>query len=189
MHVDGVFTGNPDDKASRLIEKVNAITEVENHISLNRSSFGRGGMLTKATMALKMADLGVEVYIANGTKKNVLIDLVTDNARCTFFPAKRKIDSTRKWIASSEKFAKGVLKINQGAVKAMLENEAASLLPIGVESISGDFYEKDIVRVEDETNNVIGWGRISCSSNEAASLIGKKGKKALIHYNYLYIKD
>ncbi len=188
-NVDGIYTGNPSNDDSKLIEEVNALEEFEQYISSNKSSFGRGGMLTKANMALKMADLGVEVHIANGTRSNVLLDLINQKAPSTKFPAKKKKDSTRQWIASSEKFAKGIIKINKGAVQALLENDAASLLPVGVTEVHGDFQEKDIVQVENETGQIIGYGRVAYSSSEAQSVVGKQGEKPRVHYNCLYIKD
>ncbi len=188
-NVDGIYTGDPNESESELIKEVNELSEFEKFISSNKSSFGRGGMLTKANMALKMADLGVEVNITNGKIDNILNSLIKNTAKTTRFPAKKKKDSTKKWIASSEKFAKGSVIINNGAAKALLEDEAASLLPVGVSKILGDFEEKDIVQVEDENHNIIGFGRVAYSANNAEKIIGKKGERPIIHYNYLYVKD
>ena len=42
----------------------------------SKSSFGRGGMLTKTNIARKVADEGITVIIANGKRDNILVDLL-----------------------------------------------------------------------------------------------------------------
>lgn len=66
-------------------------------------------------------------------------------------------------------------------------HQAASLLPIGVTRIEGDFEKDDIVRIFDHEGNQIGVGRIGYNSEKARSLIGKQGARPLIHYDYLYL--
>ncbi len=187
-NVDGIYTGNPNDASSQLIEKVKEGQDFSSFISSDKSSFGRGGMLTKANLATKMADLGIDVCIANGKKENILLDLMDGNAKGTFFEAKKKKAPTKQWIATSEKFSKGKIFINEGAKKALLENDAASLLPVGVIKIEGDFEPKDIVSVVDENGEAIALGRVDYGTDKATEVIGENGHKPLIHYNYLYIK-
>ncbi len=70
----------------------------------------------------------------------------------------------------------------------MTSSKAASLLPVGVVEIEGDFEKDDLVRVTDANNNPIGIGRVSCGSEDARKQIGVHGCKPLIHYDYLYIE-
>ncbi len=78
-NVDGIFTGDPSDPASKLIPVIqpDEETDLEGNIVTEHSSFGRGGMLTKCKIARKMAAEGVEVIIANGMKENILLDVLT----------------------------------------------------------------------------------------------------------------
>ncbi len=77
-NVDGIFDGNPqNEKVSNknfcsLLPVIKSGANLENFISPEKSSFGRGGMLTKAKLAAKLAKLGITTHIANGKNKNIL---------------------------------------------------------------------------------------------------------------------
>lgn len=75
-NVDGIFTSNPQDPSAKLLKEITANTELEKYIQTTKSTFGRGGMLTKCRIAQKLADEGVEVIIANGKRKDILLDLL-----------------------------------------------------------------------------------------------------------------
>ena len=148
-------------------------------------------MLTKTTIAHKVADEGIAVYIANGKKDNVLIDLMQQpetTIHTCFVPAKDEVSSVKKWIAHSEGFAKGEIHLNAEAVKVLKGPKAVSLLPVGVVQITGIFEKDDIVKIMDHQGNQIGVGRIAFDSEEAMGLIGKHGQKPLVHYDYLYLE-
>jgi glutamate 5-kinase len=95
--------------------------------------------------------------------------------------------AVKKWIAHSEGFAKGEIHINEGCFSALLKHEATSLLPIGVTRISGEFEKGDIVRIFDHEGKQIGVGKAQYGSTSAKDVIGKKGEKPLVHYDYLYL--
>jgi glutamate 5-kinase len=94
----------------------------------------------------------------------------------------------KKWIAHSAGFAKGMIFVNDCFKKVLLDNKVVSLLPIGVTRIEGEFEKDDIVRIMDSEENEIGVGRVGYSSEQAAKLIGQRGKKPIVHYDYLYIE-
>ena len=138
------------------------------------------------------ADEGITVYIANGKRENVLTDLLLDGADvpCTEFVAEsRGVSSVKKWIAHSDGFAKGEIRINQGAYDALMSSQASSLLPVGVVAVDGDFEKDDIVRVLAPDGRQFAVGRTSYDSDEARAAIGKQGLRPVIHYNYLYIEQ
>lgn len=191
-NIDGVYDGNPADKASKIIldiapeVKMNADTFIQS----SKSSCGRGGMGTKYRISQKVADEGIEVFIANGKRDNVLIDITSGERKIPFtrFHANpHPTSSVKKWIAHSEGFAKGGIYVNEGAYVALISPQASSLLPVGVTKIEGDFEKDDIVRVISPSGVPFAVGRISADSTKAKALIGKQGSKPLIHYNYLYI--
>lgn len=190
-NVDGIYNGNPSDPASSVIplvknENGQGITKF---IQAQKSQFGRGGMLTKYNIAHKVADEGIEVIIANGKRDNILTDILKkgSNTLCTRFEASEKpMSGVKKWIAHSEGFAKGELHINEGAFEALTGDKATSLLPVGVVSVNGDFEKDDIVRIF-YNDTQLGVGRIAYDSDRTRNLLGKKGGRALIHYDYLYL--
>ena len=56
-NIDGIYNGNPADPASRVIPVVErGKTDLASYVQTGRSSFGRGGMLTKCHIAQKVAD-------------------------------------------------------------------------------------------------------------------------------------
>ncbi|MDO9551817.1 glutamate 5-kinase, partial [Rhodonellum sp.] len=88
-NVDGVFDGPPSDPTSKLIPHIGTkMPDLDHVISPIKSSFGRGGMLTKLSMAKKSADLGIQVLIANGKKENILRDFHEKSITCTYFEPK-----------------------------------------------------------------------------------------------------
>ena len=218
-NIDGIYTGNPSDPESQLIPIISDDTDISGYIQTNRSSFGRGGMVTKHRIARKVAGEGIEVIISNGKREGILVDLIDaeftmHNARldasddegnnrescitnhepnhwprCTRFLAdKKETSSVKKWIAHSEGFSKGAIYINEGAAIAVLGERAASILPVGVTRVEGDFEEDDIVAIYHDDKR-LGVGRVSCSSAEAREVMGKKGQRPLVHYDYLALDN
>ena len=190
-NIDGIYNGNPADSASRVIPVVErGKTDLASYVQTGRSSFGRGGMLTKCHIAQKVADEGILVVIANGKRSNILVDLLKDpeTIPCTrFLPAVKPVSSVKKWIAHSEGFAKGEIHINRGAEEALLAPKATSLLLVGVTQVVGDFEKDDIVRIVNEEGKLLGVGCAGYGSEEARALIGSRDLKPLVHYDYLYI--
>ena len=190
-NIDGIYNGSPSAPDTEVIRKVEPGKDLSDYIQTEKSGFGRGGMLTKTTIARKVADEGIAVYIANGKKDNILIDLMQQpetTIHTCFVPAKDEVSSVKKWIAHSEGFAKGEIHLNVEAVKVLKGPKAVSLLPVGVVQITGVFEKDDIVKIMDHHGSQIGVGRIAFDSEEAMGLIGKHGQKPLVHYDYLYLE-
>lgn len=158
------------------------------YIRPDKSEFGRGGMLTKCTIAHKLSHLGITVHIANGTTPGILQTIVKgEHTGTKFLPQKAK-RSRKRWIAHSEGLEKGAVVINQGAIGVLTSPErATSLLPIGITNVEGDFQHGDIIRICSENRKVIGYGMASFSAEKARSTMGQKGHKPLIHYDHLYL--
>ncbi len=190
-NIDGIFNGNPSDPDSSVIREIDGSQDdLSDYIQTGKSSFGRGGMLTKCTIARKVAEEGINVIIANGKKDNILCDLLQKNSStlCThFIPSSKPVSSVKKWIAHSEGFAKGEVHINKGAEEALLSPKATSILLVGVTKILGDFEKDDIVKIFNEEGIQLGVGCASYDSKEAVKLIGVKDIKPLVHYDYLYL--
>lgn len=204
-NIDGIYNGSPADPASEVIRKIEHGKDLSSYIQTSKSSFGRGGMLTKTNIARKVADEGITVIIANGKRDNILVDLLHQelpslfpdvqssalNSQLTythFIPAPQPVSSVKKWIAHSEGFAKGELHIDDCATKVLASDKAVSILPIGITDVRGEFEKDDIVRIIDFEGNPIGVGKANCSSEQAREAMGKHGKKPVVHYDYLYIE-
>ena len=190
-NVDGIYNGDPQSPDSEVIKEVHADSEdVSAYIQTGSSHFGRGGMITKSRIALKLADQGTEVIIANGKRNDIILDIVKDkDVVCTrFVPSSHSASGVKRWIAHSDSFAKGELHINKNAYVALQQPKAISLLPVGIERIKGKFEKNDIAKIM-YAGKQIGLGRVSYDSEKARTMIGKRGGKAIIHYDYLYLEQ
>ena len=190
-NIDGIYDGSPADSQSSVIRRVAVGQTLEQYIQTSRSARGRGGMGTKSRISQKVAGEGIEVIIANGTRDGILTDLVLGDGDvvCTRFePAAKSASGVKMWIAHSEGFAKGELHLNEGATRAIAESRAASILPVGVVRIEGDFERDDIVRIISHDGRRIGVGRVTADSAKVRQLLGVKGEKPLVHYDYMYLE-
>jgi glutamate 5-kinase len=188
-NVDGIFDGEPSLPDSKVIRTIDRKDDLSSIIRPGKSTFGRGGMLTKYHLARKVADEGIPVIIANGARENVLLDLVADNdVVCTrFLPSERPFSSIKKWIAHSEGFAKGEVHIDDGAEKALYGEKATSILFVGIKQIAGNFKKDDIVKIINEKGVQLGVGRAGYDCEKAVLLIGRRNARPMIHYDYLYL--
>ena len=167
-NIDGIYNGSPSDPDSLVIREIGQGKDLSNYIQTSKSSFGRGGMLTKTNIARKVADEGITVIIANGKRDNILVKIMNNEELnyTRFIPSPEPVSSIKKWIAHSEGFAKGELHINHCATELLFSDKAVSILggkPIGV-------------------------GKANCDSSQARETMGKHGKKPVVHYDYLYIE-
>lgn len=189
-NIDGIYNGNPSDPDSTVIQSIMPGQNLSRYIQTGKSSFGRGGMLTKCNIARKVAEEGITVIIANGKRNGILLDLLKGKQEVlhtTFVANEKGASGVKKWIAHSESFAKGRIHINQGAAEALSGNKATSLLFIGITAIEGQFEKGDIVKIVGPDGIELGVGKTSYDNQKAQSLLGKKGLRPMIHYDYLYL--
>jgi len=187
-NVDGIYNGNPESANTEVIDEIDGSNiDFSSFISSGKSQFGRGGMITKSTMAQKVAALGITVHIANGTKENILTDVLADKVTHTRFIANKTASGKKKWLAHSENYATGVVQVNDGAKTALTSSRATSLLPVGLVNILSDFKKGDIIKLVDIDEKLIGLGIAEYSAEKAKENIGQKNQKPLVHYDYLYL--
>jgi glutamate 5-kinase len=190
-NIDGIYDGNPSDPASKVIRVVSHDTvDLSEVVVAGKSTFGRGGMLTKSRIALKVASEGIEVFIANGKRDNILLSLVNgEDIPSTRIPAGERVNGVRKWIAHSHDFVKGTLTVNAGAAESLLDpSRAASLLPVGITEIAGNFEAGDLVSIVTSDGTQIGLGCSEYDSTTLSDALGEKNMRPAVHYDYLYIE-
>ena len=76
--IDGLYTGHPDAEETEIIKDVKIHQNVEQYIRENDKgeAEGRGGMGSKLKIAKGTAAKNIPTYIANGNKKDVILDIV-----------------------------------------------------------------------------------------------------------------
>ncbi len=189
--VPGVYSGDPSDPETLCIESWDAQHHhLEDIVSRGTSALGRGGMHSKLTIARKVAKLGTEVVIADGAAKDILLKITGGDSVGTRFPAQGEVSPAKRWLASADDHATGSVTVNAGAESALLDcNRLTSLLPVGIEFIHGRFKRGDVIQILNPDDRVLGCGRARYDHLEAAKLMGQRGQKPLIHYDYLYLVD
>lgn len=186
--VDGLFDGDPEKPESKIIQTIDPKkTDCTQYISRKKTEFGTGGMATKCRIAKTLSSVGIRTHIANGKTHNILFDILDGKKIGTTFVPQKKVSSIKKWIAHGKGYEKGAVYINEGA-EAALKQKVCSLLPIGVTKVEGEFEKGDIIRIKNEQGEYIGLGMAQYGSKEAGNLIGKRGGKPIIRYDYLFIE-
>jgi glutamate 5-kinase len=172
--VDGFYRGNP--ATSELISKIDNITEdIESYAtSGSLSGKGTGGMKTKINAAKIAVASGVETIITNGSKLNLLKDIVSDCQVGTVIKAgKRCLQAKKSWIAFSKRI-KGTIFVDNKAADILL-NKGKSLLPAGIVKISGTFHRGDTVNIANaETKKDFARGLNNYNSSVVEKINGKK---------------
>jgi len=187
--VDGLMDRDPKEKGATVIPVVGPKQKnIHTGITSEKSLFGRGGMLTKCRIAERMSKLGITTHIANGRTENILLNILSKKPAGTLFSPAKKVSGMKKWIAHAEGQEKGAAIIDPRAEEVLTDkSKAASLLPVGVTKVTGEFEKGDIIRVEDKKGKRVALGVAQYNSRKAKEFIGKSGKKPLIHYDYLFL--
>lgn len=186
-NVDGIYNGNPKEIGVEVIPFIDGTEgNISSFITSGKSGMGRGGMVTKFGMAQKVAKLGIPVLIANGTRTNILSNLLADQVVHTRFIATKITSGKKKWIAHSENTATGSVKLNEGAKEALLSGKATSLLPIGIMDVITDFKKGDIIKLTGEDGILIGLGIAEYGADKTKERMGQKKQRPLVHYNYFH---
>ena len=158
----GLLTADPRlDPAATLIEVVTSIdTGLESVAGLSASGVGSGGMASKVAAARIATWSGVTTVIAAAREVSPVVRAL-NGARdfgTTFEARSERLSARKAWIAFAVA-SSGVLRINQGAVRA-LEHDGRSLLRVGVESYAGGFSEGDAVEIHGPRGEVVAKGLV-----------------------------
>ncbi len=201
--IDGLYAKDP--RLHEDAQKISVVDQIDESILKMAGDgpgrAGRGGMASKLRAAKMVTSFGVPMVIAGGRHQGVIEDIFHGRGDYTLFlPSKKKrIFGRKPWIAYALE-RKGIVSIDDGAVRALLER-GKSLLPAGVVKVTGDFQEGDCIVCVDRFGNEVALGlsnysssdlkKISgCHSSEICSMIGKDGAKAeVIHRDNMVTLD
>jgi glutamate 5-kinase len=191
-NVDGLLDGSPSDPTAQVIPLIEPDDRKWQQYVFHdeKSENGRGGMYTKCSVARKLCNMGIETHIVSGRSEGVLTDIAEGKNPGTLFTAKARMTSTKRWIGICEGQEKGIAYVNAGAARALTDTSTAtSLLPIGIVSVEGDFRKGDVIKICTDRGAELGMGMAQYGSHEAKEVVGKKGEKPLVHYDYLYLSE
>jgi len=183
--VDGVLDIN-----GKVVKEVNHedYDKFRTAVTSDKSEAGRGGMTTKFEVSKRAAKQGIEVVIANGTKNDTMLSVISGKQIGTRFVPCKHLTSAQRRLAHCDSLVRGKVYINEHAADIMNDEKVASLLLVGVTKIEGDFSKGDVIEICDINSNKLGYGISQYSIKEANEKIGAKNIKPLIHYDYMFIE-
>ena len=179
---DGLYDKDPAlHEDASLVESADVLDERLNRMATpSVNSLGRGGMSSKLKAARLGARSGADCWIVNGLKDGILVDLAAGKGRGTRFTYGRNAahgnkQARRNWLAGRST-VKGVVHLDAGAATALLER-GASLLPVGVVRVEGEFKGGDLISCRQPDGREVAIGLANYDSNVARRLIGKKSSE------------
>lgn len=199
--IDGLYTKDPRIHSdARLIPEVTTFKkEIEAFATSIPGALGRGGMSSKIKAAKKVTAAGVPMIIAKGDKPDILLRLFDGEIHGTYFvPRKKKLNRRKCWIAYTLT-PKGVLTLDDGALRA-LSHHGKSLLPSGIVDVDGDFGVGAPVAFQNREGEILGIGLVNYSAADIRSIkglkssqikncLGEKPYDEVIHRDNLVITD
>ena len=173
--IDGLYTAPPQSNPdAQLIPVVPTITPaIEAMAGGAASELSRGGMRTKIEAGKIATAGGAHMLIADGRGKNPLRQ-VAQGGRCTWFLSGSTPATARKtWIAGTLE-PRGALHVDEGAARAL--RGGASLLPVGVTRVEGNFSRGDAVVIRAGDGSELGRGLVAYDADEAGRVLGKASR-------------
>ena len=171
--VDGVLQ---DGKPIERIETLQSIRRAALEPVKRQTTVG--GMESKLEAARIVGHSGIPMVIANGTRPNVLVDLLAGQPIGTLFvPPRNRLTSRKWWIAFALRQPKGSLVVDHGAAIALIE-QGKSLLPSGIREVKGRFESGAFVAVVDEDGLEVARGLSNYASSELARIRGMNSAAA-----------
>jgi glutamate 5-kinase len=170
----GLHTADPRrDPGARLVERVDDFAELKRYEIGDRTSvFGSGGMRSKVAAAEMASAAGIPVVICDGTHRGTLLAAAAGEPEGTGFePHPERAPSFKLWLRYA-KPSRGRVLVDPGAAR-FLREEGASLLPVGVVGVEGEFAAGDAVEVVCD-GDLVGKGIVNYSASELMRIKGLK---------------
>jgi glutamate 5-kinase len=148
---DGLYTADPRIHSdARIISEVSDFATLRDlEIGHTTSPLGSGGMRSKVVAAEMATAAGIATVICNGRSREALAAVLAGERggrAGTLFPARdARYSSFKLWLKYA-KPSRGTLVVDAGAARALREG-SASLLPVGVVEVIGDFDAGDAVEI------------------------------------------
>ncbi len=170
----GLFDSNPQTNANaKLIKQADANDpELLKFAGPSATALGSGGMTTKILAAQKASRSGTDTIIVSGLEDKVIVRLLQNESIGSYLSAGQETAVARKQWLGSHLIVAGTVALDDGAIKALL-HRGASLLPIGVNKVTGGFKRGDMVALEDGSGNVLAHGLINYSAQESLKIMGQ----------------
>ena len=195
----GLFDADPRRQAeAKLVDQAEASDpRLEAMAGGTGSPTARGGMLTKVHAARRAARSGAHTVIASGREPDVLLRLARGERIGTLLTARTVPLAARKQWLADHLTVSGQLRLDAGAVKALVR-DGKSLLPVGVTEVAGEFQRGEVVLCVDPDGREVARGLANYASEETRrimrrpsseieSILGYVDEPELIHRDNLVL--
>jgi len=176
--VDGLYDGDPRHGTAQRIAEVRGQADLEG-IRLGRglkagqggqgANSGIGGMATKVEAAMIASAAGIPTVVASAASAAAAL---AGDPVGTYFAAHGRRPATRLLWLKHAAVARGSLRLDPGAVEAVVKRHA-SLLPAGITGVEGAFDAGDPVDLRDENGTIIARGLVNYDAAEIPGLMGR----------------
>jgi glutamate 5-kinase len=130
---------------------------------------GIGGMATKVEAAMIASAAGIPTVVADAASAPAAL---AGDPVGTYFPAHGRRPATRLLWLRHAAVARGSLRLDKGAVEAVVARHA-SLLPAGITGVEGTFDAGDPVNLRDEDDAIVARGLVNYDAAEIPGLMGR----------------
>lgn len=173
----GIFTDDPRvNPQAALIQNISEVSDDLFDLAGGAGSdMGTGGMVTKLQAARIASRSGIKTIIASGSEDQALLRLVAGERIGTHIEASPlRADSRKRWLLTDR--TQGILRVDAGAAQVLMQG-GASLLPVGIRAIEGDFERGATLSVATQDGREIAHGLSNYSSADLRKLCGKNSKQ------------
>ncbi len=179
--VDGLYDGDPRRGEAQRITEIRERADLDG-IKLGRGGKagqgsqgnqkiqGIGGMATKVEAAMIASAAGIPTVVADAA--SAAAALGGEPVGTYVAPARGRRPATRLLWLKHAAVARGSLRLDQGAVEAVV-TKRASLLPAGITGVEGSFDAGDPVDLCDESGRVVARGLVNYDATEIPGLMGR----------------
>jgi glutamate 5-kinase len=194
---DGVYDNDPKvKKDAQPIALVPYQSDLLKAIDTRgKTTAGKGGMSTKIIAAKKCSEIGIEVVIASYDKTRPLISALTKPLGTFFSSSQVSIAQQKKSRIYATAKKNVFIEVDQGAYNVLKKN--ASLLPVGIKNIQGQFKRGDSVALSFH-GEIFAYGIVEFDSLDCLKILGKKSAEVknllplapaseVIHRDFLYL--
>ncbi|WP_375424076.1 glutamate 5-kinase [uncultured Friedmanniella sp.] len=168
--VDSLYTAKPGTPGARRICDVHGEDDLVGlDVSARGTAVGTGGMITKVEAAKIATSAAIPVVLTDAG--SAARALAGEPVGTCFHPTGKRRPTRLLWLRHASD-AQGRLKLDAGAVRALVERHA-SLLPAGVTGVEGQFSAGEAVDLVGPDGTVVARGLANYDADELPSLLGR----------------
>ncbi len=197
---EGLFTADPQvDANAQLISRIEPDDDFSACAEGTGGPESHGGMVAKLAAAKMLTDCGIAVVMASGRAQRVITRILAGEQLGSFFVPGEPVLGRKLWIATAVRPA-GIISVDEGARRALLDRDGSSLLPVGITQVRGNFAAGDLVRIVGPDGSEVARGLSNYSAGEIEriqgahtsqipAILGHIGNDEVVHRDNLVLAE